>query len=104
MGVGAYQDDAYLRDGLGLLMACDAALFGRSTYEALARLYADGTHKPAWAPRLNAIQKYVFSSTLHEARWSNSTIPCSSATARSSSAPARTSGCGSPPSRRSPGS
>lgn len=73
-GVGEYQDEAYLRDGLGLLMACEALLFGRSTYEAFASLYAGGTHKPGWAGRLNAIPKYVFSSTLEEAGWSNSSV------------------------------
>jgi dihydrofolate reductase len=74
MGVSKYQDEAYLRDGLGLLTTCEAILFGRSTYEAFARLYSGGTHKPEWADRLNAIPKYVFSSTLEEAGWSNSTI------------------------------
>jgi dihydrofolate reductase len=74
MGVREYQDEAYLRDGLGLLTACEAMLFGRRTYEAFARLYSGGTHKPMWADRLNAIPKYVFSSTLEEARWSNSTV------------------------------
>jgi dihydrofolate reductase len=74
MGVGEYQDEAYLRDGLGLLMACDAILFGRHTYEAFAKLYGGGTHKPMWADRLNAIPKYVFSSTLAKADWGNPTI------------------------------
>jgi dihydrofolate reductase len=74
MGVSEYQDDAYLRDGLGLLTACEAMLFGRSIYEDFARLYSGGTHKPMWADRLNAIPKYVFSSTLEEAGWSNSTV------------------------------
>ena len=32
-GFMEYQDDAYLRDGLGLLTACDAMLFGRTTYQ-----------------------------------------------------------------------
>lgn len=76
MGVGEYQDEAYLRDGLGLLTACDAILFGRSTYQAFAELYdsAGRIHKPAWADRLNAIAKYVFSATLEKAEWRNSTI------------------------------
>ncbi|MFJ1455617.1 dihydrofolate reductase family protein [Nocardia sp. N2S4-5] len=75
MGVGRYQDDAYLRDGLGLLTACDAILFGRATYEAFADLY-DGRsdHKPMWADRLTAIPKYVFSSTLMHADWNNTVI------------------------------
>ena len=74
MGVGQFQNEAYLRDGLGVLTACEAILFGRSTYEAFAGLYSGGTHKPAWAGRLTAMPKYVFSSTLEEAGWSNSTI------------------------------
>jgi len=58
-----YQDDAYLRDGLGLLTACDAMLFGRATYQVFSKLYQGGRVHP-WANRLNAIPKYVFSSTL----------------------------------------
>jgi dihydrofolate reductase len=75
MGVGDYQDEAYLRDGLGLLEACDAVLFGRRTYEDFANLYGGGgTHKPMWADRLNEIPKYVFSSTLEKADWGDATI------------------------------
>jgi dihydrofolate reductase len=68
-----YQDDAYLRDGLGLLMACDAMLFGRSTYQIFSKLYQGGRVHP-WANRMNAIPKYVFSSTLGSADWNNSTL------------------------------
>jgi dihydrofolate reductase len=75
MGVGTYQDDAYLRDGLTLLMACQALLFGRRTYEAFAKLYGgDGSHKPQWADRLNVMHKYVFSSTMERPSWTNTTI------------------------------
>ena len=53
MGVGEYQDEAYLRAGLGLLTACDAILFGRHTYEAFAKLYGGG--KPmSWRWRKTA--------------------------------------------------
>jgi dihydrofolate reductase len=74
MGLKDYQDDAYLRDGLGLINACDALLWGRSTYEMFANMFSgrDGAHP--YAPRLNAIQKYVFSSSLQAAEWNNSTI------------------------------
>ena len=68
-----YQDDAYLRDGLGLMTACEAMLFGRSTYQMFAKLYQGGRVHP-WASRLNAIPKYVFSSTLGSADWDNSTL------------------------------
>jgi dihydrofolate reductase len=74
MGVRDYQDDAYLRDSLGLFEACDAMLFGRSTYEIFAKMYDGVTSNRPYAARLNAIQKYVFSSTLKSAEWNNSTI------------------------------
>ena len=67
-----YRDDAYLRDGLGQLLACDAMLMGRTTYEAFAKIWPGSAHP--WAGRLNAIQKYVFSSTLERADWNNSII------------------------------
>jgi dihydrofolate reductase len=67
-----YRDDAYLRDGLGQLLACDAMLMGRNTYENFAKIWPGRTHP--WADRINAIQKYVFSSKLEKAEWTNSTI------------------------------
>jgi dihydrofolate reductase len=67
-----YRDDAYLRDGLGLLLACDAMLMGRTTYDSFAGIWPGRDHP--WAGRLNAIHKYVFSSTLERADWNNSTI------------------------------
>ena len=73
LGFMHYQDDAYLHDGLGLLTACDAMLFGRSTYQIFAKLYQGGRAHP-WADRLNAIPKYVFSSTLRSAGGNNSTL------------------------------
>lgn len=56
------------------MTACDAILFGRRTYEAFAELYGGGAHKPTWADRLDAIPKYVFSSTLEKADWGNPTV------------------------------
>ena len=67
-----YRDDAYLRDGLGQLLACDAMLMGRNTYKRFAKTWPGSTHP--WADRINAIQKYVFSSKLEIAEWNNSTI------------------------------
>jgi dihydrofolate reductase len=71
-GLRNFQDDAYLRDGLGQLLACDAMLMGRGTYEILAKIYPSRTDP--WAVRLNPMRKYVFSSTLEDAGWDNSTI------------------------------
>lgn len=71
-GFFEYRDDAYLRDGLGQLLACDAMLMGRNTYENFAKTWPGRTHP--WADRINAIPKYVFSSKLEKAEWNNSTI------------------------------
>jgi dihydrofolate reductase len=67
-----YRDDAYLRDGLGQLLACDAMLMGRTTYDNFAKIWPGRTHP--WADRLNTMKKYVFSSTLERADWANSII------------------------------
>jgi dihydrofolate reductase len=68
-----YRDDAYLRDGLGVLSTAGAMLWGRKTYEHFARSWTpDGPHP--WAKRLHEIKKYVFSSTLQTAGWGDTTI------------------------------
>jgi hypothetical protein len=41
-----YDDDAYLRDRLGVFAACDAILWGRTTYERFARLPRSGGIPP----------------------------------------------------------
>ena len=69
-----YDDDAYLRDRLGTFAACDAILWGRTTYERFAKRSPGGERIPPYAARLNAIRKYVFSSKLETAEWNNSTI------------------------------
>jgi dihydrofolate reductase len=70
LGFMRYRDDAYLRDGLGVLCACDAMIMGRGFYDSSAKLW---TSRPAhpWAHRLNAMTKYVFSSTLTAPEWHN---------------------------------
>jgi dihydrofolate reductase len=70
------RDDTYLRDGLGLLHACDAMLMGRGTYEIMYEISARiwPSRMDAWADRLNAMPKYVFSSTLQKAAWNNTRI------------------------------
>jgi dihydrofolate reductase len=67
-----YRDNAYMRDGLAQALACDAMLMGRTTYEDFAKIWPRRTDP--WADRINAIPKYVFSSTLEKAEWNNSTI------------------------------
>lgn len=71
-GFSEYRDDAYVRDGLSQALACDAMLMGRNTYESFARIWPKRTD--LWADRINAMQKYVFSSKLEKAEWNNTTI------------------------------
>lgn len=71
-GFFEYRDDVYIRDGLGQLLASDAMLMGRTTYEGFSKLWPGRTHP--WADRINAMPKYVFSSTLETADWNNTTI------------------------------
>ena len=71
-GLRNFQDDAYLRDGLGQLLACDAMLMGRHTYEILGE-GLPVTDRPV-GRQLNAMRKYVFSSTLEDTGWDNSAI------------------------------
>lgn len=74
MGVGQYQDEEYIRDSCGVFEACDTIIYGWATYEIFAKIYGGGGGNPAYAARLNAIRKYVFSSKLVTAEWNNSTI------------------------------
>jgi dihydrofolate reductase len=54
------------------LQALDGMLMGRATYEYFADVMPVATG--AYADAINAIRKYVFSSTLETADWNNSTI------------------------------
>ena len=63
-------------DSLGeaaqVLQALDGMLMGRGTYEYFAGVMPGATGP--YADAINAIRKYVFSSTLESADWNNSTI------------------------------
>lgn len=69
-----YLDETYLRDRLGLFAACEAMLWGRTTYERFASRWTAGDMVRPYAARLNAIPKYVFSSKLETAGWGNATL------------------------------
>ena len=71
-GFADFRDDAYMLDGLSQALVCDALLLGRNTYESFARIWPKRTDP--WADRINAMQKYVFSSKLEKVEWNNSTI------------------------------
>jgi dihydrofolate reductase len=65
-----YKEDESLRDDLGEVLACGAMLFGRRGYESLFPIFSQ--RKDPWATRINAMDKYVFSSTLRDTSWQNS--------------------------------
>ena len=67
-----YRDKEVTRDALERLSGSDAMLMGRGTYELFAAIWPGQADD--FAQRVNAIRKYVFSSTLASADWSNSTI------------------------------
>jgi dihydrofolate reductase len=54
------------------LSRSDAMLMGRNTYQALSTAWS--TREGEFAETINAIQKYVISSTLRSTDWNNSTI------------------------------
>jgi dihydrofolate reductase len=56
------------------LFACDALLLGRVTYEGFAAAWPSMTDEQGFADRMNSIPKYVVSSTLKSAEWSNSKV------------------------------
>jgi dihydrofolate reductase len=53
-------------------MAASALLLGRRSDEWFAARWAGRTGE--WADQLNALPKYVVSSTIEEARWNNGTV------------------------------
>jgi dihydrofolate reductase len=69
---GPFFDAAAARESLEQLDRSDAMLMGRNTYEyfAAAWPYESGPYPD----RVNAIRKYVFSSTLKTTEWNNSVL------------------------------
>jgi dihydrofolate reductase len=55
------------------LMAADAQLLGRTTYEGFAKAWPSMGGNP-FGDKMNEMPKYVVSSTLDQADWTNSTI------------------------------
>jgi dihydrofolate reductase len=70
----SFRDEAYMREGLGVLHACEAMLMGRTMYDLSAKLWPGRAIDHPWAARLNTMPKYVFSSKLERADWNNTTI------------------------------
>jgi dihydrofolate reductase len=56
------------------LMAADAQLLGRVTYEGFAAAWPSMSDDVGFADKMNAMPKYVVSRTLEQADWNNSTV------------------------------
>jgi len=56
-----------------LLMACDAVLMGRRTYESFAPAWQARSGDPL-SDRMNAMAKYVVSTTLTHPEWANTIV------------------------------
>jgi dihydrofolate reductase len=56
------------------LLAADAMLLGRKTYEGFAAAWPEMKDDAGFADKMNSIPKYVVSRTLTDAAWNNSTI------------------------------
>lgn len=56
-----------------LLLACDAVLLGRQTYESFASVWQGNSGDP-YTDKMNSMAKYVVSSTLKDPDWANTTV------------------------------
>ncbi len=56
------------------LMAADAQLLGRVTYEAFAAAWPTMTDEEGFADKMNSMPKYVVSTTLENPEWANTTV------------------------------
>jgi dihydrofolate reductase len=56
-----------------LLLACDAVLMGRRTYEGFAPVWPTRSGDP-YSDHMNSMRKYVVSSTLRDPEWNNTTV------------------------------
>jgi dihydrofolate reductase len=65
--------DAGNRIQTELLEQCDAVLMGRRTYDGFAPVWSARSGDP-FGDRMNALPKYVVSTTLTDPKWQNTTV------------------------------
>jgi dihydrofolate reductase len=68
----AYIDDETDQITLEQIMASDALLMGRNTYDVYASAWPQ--REGAYPTKINSIRKYVASTTLDKADWNNTTV------------------------------
>jgi dihydrofolate reductase len=69
-----HPDPIGMKFKLDEVIAADALLLGRVTYEGFAAAWPDMTDDVGFAEKMNGMPKYVVSGTLEEAAWNNSTV------------------------------
>jgi dihydrofolate reductase len=69
-----FQDPEGFAFKLEELKTHDAQLLGRTTYEGFADAWPDRTDELGFAEKMNAMPKYVVSSTLENPTWNNTTV------------------------------
>jgi dihydrofolate reductase len=69
-----HPDDEGMKFKLDEVMAADAMLLGRVTYDGFAAAWPGMTDEVGFADRMNGMAKYVVSTTLQTADWNNSTV------------------------------
>jgi len=70
-------DNDFNQYAAALLDEVDTLIFGRVTYQLMASYWPKKdaiTNDPIIAPRMNRLQKIVFSKTLHKVDWKNSRL------------------------------
>jgi dihydrofolate reductase len=72
-GNGIEPDGTALLVQTDLLSACDAVLMGARTYPGFAQAWMARSGDP-YSDRINAMAKYVVSSTLRDPEWNNTTV------------------------------
>lgn len=69
-----FSSDELEKYKLDELMQCDAQLLGRVTYEGFAQAWPTIQDEQGFADKMNAMPKYVVSSTLTDPQWQNTTV------------------------------
>ncbi len=56
------------------VLASDALLLGRATYQGFAQAWPSRTDEVGFADKMNSMPKFVVSTTLEETQWNNSSV------------------------------
>lgn len=70
--VAGYQDEAQILHKLEEVLAHEALLLGRKTYESFAEAWPD--YEGEFADKMNHMPKFVATATLSNLQWNNSTV------------------------------